>query len=128
MHFRRLWIFLGIAYIVFILVASLLRIPDINQSFSYTDKVVHFVTYFILVGWFVQLYHKSSSRLLILLAAILFGMIIEILQGMTAYRSFDIADEILNALGAGCAFVLARTNFDNLLRRFDLWFYRLRAR
>jgi len=126
MHFQRLWQLLGIVYIATILIVSLVRIPDINQSFSYTDKVIHFVSYFILVGWFVQLYYKFASRLRILLAAILFGMVIEFLQEMTAYRSFDYVDQIANSLGAFCAFLLAKTDFDTLLGRFDLWLYRLK--
>ena len=128
MHFRRLWIALGISYIALILMVSLLRIPDINQVFSYTDKLIHFVSYFILVGWFVQLYQQRSSRLLILLSAILLGMVIELLQGMTAYRSFDFIDELANSIGACCAFLLAKTNFASLSARFDLWIYRLKVR
>lgn len=123
MHYRRLWVFLGIIYIAVILAVSLLRVPEINIEFSHTDKIIHFLMYFILVGWFIQLYHKPESRLAILLAAILFGLLIEYLQGMTSYRSFDYVDEIANSAGAALAFLLAGTSFNTLLGRIDRWIY-----
>lgn len=119
MHYRRIWIALGICYIIFILIMSLSRIPDVDLEIGYADKIIHFFIYFILVGWFAQLYQKSYSRWLILFGAVLLGMLIEYLQGMTAYRSFDYADEVANTIGAACAYLLAKTRFDRLLTQFD---------
>ena len=128
MHYRSLWLILGFFYIGLILAGSLLRVPDIDISISHTDKVVHFLMYFILVGWFVQLYPKPDKRIQILIGAILLGMLIEYLQGMTSYRSFDIIDEIANSIGALSAFLLARTTFASLLATFDSWLYQLQSR
>lgn len=126
MHYRRLWLTLGVLYIGFILAGSLLRMPDISiMSFEYRDKVIHFALYFILVGWFIQLYQKTSSRIIILAGAILLGMLIEYLQGMTAYRSFDYFDEFANSLGAMCAFFLGRSSFASILSAIDSRLYRL---
>jgi len=119
MHYRSLWIVLGILYIGFILAGSLLKVPDVNLQIGYTDKIIHFLMYFILVGWFIQLYHTLSSRLLVLLGAVLLGLLIEYLQGMTAYRSFDYTDELANSMGAITAFLLANTAFATLLERID---------
>ena len=117
---------LGVIYIGIILAGSLLKIPDVDiMSFAYRDKFIHFALYFFLVGWFVQLYKKTSSRIMILAGAILLGMFIEYLQGMTAYRSFDYFDEIANTIGAICAFLLARTSFDSILSVIDARLYRL---
>ena len=119
MYYRQIWITLGICYIAFIVVASLSRTPDVNLHISYADKIIHFFIYFILVGWFAQLYQKPYSRWLILIGAVLLGMLIEYLQGMTAYRSFDYADEVANTIGAVCAYLLAKTRLDRLLTHFD---------
>ncbi|MCU7939545.1 MAG: VanZ family protein [gamma proteobacterium symbiont of Bathyaustriella thionipta] len=127
MHYRSLWLMLGVLYIGFIFMGSLLRVPEMTISLTHTDKVVHFLMYFILVGWFVQLYQTSSSRILILISAILLGMLIEFLQGMTPYRSFDFADEIANSIGAFSAFILAKTTFDSILVTFDQWLYKLKS-
>ncbi len=123
MHYRHYWMLLGFLYITIILAGSLLRVPELNLHFSYSDKIIHFLLYFILAGWFIQLYHTLKSRLLILLGAMLLGLLIEYLQGMTAYRSFDYADELANSIGAITAFLLANSAFATLLRRIDTWIY-----
>jgi len=128
LHYRRLWLILGFFYIGLILAGSLLKVPDINTGMNHSDKAVHFLMYFILVGWFVQLYQKSAIRIQILIAAVSLGMLIEYLQGMTAYRSFDFIDEIANSIGALSAFVLARTTFSTILATFDSWLYHLQSR
>lgn len=120
MHYRKLWLIFGIIYIAIILAGSLLEVPEVNlNNAGHTDKVVHFIIYFILVGWFVQLYKKMRSRIIILVCAILLGMIIEYLQGMTSYRQLDYLDELSNSIGALCAFLLARTSFDSILSKID---------
>ncbi|MCP3848992.1 MAG: VanZ family protein [Gammaproteobacteria bacterium] len=94
--------------------------PDINvMQFEFRDKVIHFLIYFILVGWFAQLYKKTSSRLAILIGAIFLGIVIEHLQGMTSYRSFDYLDGLANTSGAVCAFLLAHPPLDSILKRID---------
>jgi glycopeptide antibiotics resistance protein len=120
MHYRRLWLLLGLAYIILILTVSLIRVPEVDViSFESRDKFIHFLMYFILVAWFAQLYEKNSQRLIILLGAISLGMLTEVLQGMTSYRSFDYWDELANSAGAICAFLLARSSFDSLLEKID---------
>jgi VanZ family protein len=123
MHYRTIWLSLGILYISFILIVSLIKMPATEISISHIDKIVHFLLYFILVGWFTQLYRSTKLYLFILLAAISLGLSIEYLQGMTAYRSFDWLDALANSIGAGCAFLLAKTELNNLLLYIDKWFY-----
>ncbi len=126
MHYKKQWFIVGIIYIGLILVGSLINIPEGNfEKIEHNDKIIHFIMYFILVGWFVQLYQKPATRTLILTSAIILGMIIEYLQGMTPYRSFDLLDEIANSLGACCAYLLARTSFASVLHKIDLRLHHL---
>jgi len=92
MHYKKLWLTIGYSYIAFIFIGSLLRTPEVNVIMNHTDKIIHFLLYFILVAWFIQLYKTTTQRVIILIAALSLGMCIEILQGMTAYRRFDILD------------------------------------
>ena len=124
MRYRRLWLFLGIVYTLLLITISLIRVPDIDMPVSFADKIIHFLMYFILVGWFVQLYKNFSLRIIILLLAVLLGLAIEYLQGMTTYRSFDLVDALANGLGATTAFVLAATRFDEFLSWLDERVYR----
>lgn len=127
MHYRKLWLILGIIYILIIVAGSLLRVPEMNIAYDHTDKIIHFMLYFLLVGWFVQLYQHINSRLLILAGAMTLGMFIEYLQGMTAYRSFDYLDGVANSIGALSAFLLAGTAFADLLSLLDSRIYHLTA-
>jgi len=111
---------LGILYIGLILLGSFSKIPDINSQFNGTDKIIHFVSYFILVSWFAQIYEKKWHWL-ILIAGILLGLLIEVLQDMTIYRQFDALDGIANSIGAVGAFLLAKTSFSSGLLKLDHW-------
>lgn len=121
MYYRKLWLTFGVIYIITIFLLSLVKVPDISSPISHSDKIIHFLMYFILVGWFVQLYKDHQSRLFILLWAIFLGLFIEFLQGMTSYRSFDYYDGVANSIGAIGAFVLAKTSFSSLLSEVDIW-------
>ncbi len=123
MHYRRFWLLLGWVYVLLVLYGSLSRVPDIDIPFDNTDKLIHFVMYFILAGWFVQLYNRLSQRIVILGCTILLGLIIELLQGLTTYRSFDMLDALANSIGAISAFLLAGTSMALLLEHFDNWLY-----
>ncbi len=126
MHYRGFWLLLGWLYVLLLLYGSLIRVPDINTYIDHTDKLIHFLLYFLLAGWFVQLYSRLSQRIVILGSTILLGIIIEFLQGLTAYRSFDMLDALANSIGAISAFLLAGTSLALLLKRFDNWLYQRR--
>ncbi len=126
MHYRGFWLLLGWLYVLLLLYGSLIRMPDINTYIDHTDKLIHFLLYFLLAGWFVQLYSRLSQRIVILGSTILLGIIIEFLQGLTAYRSFDMLDALANSIGAISAFLLAGTSLALLLKRFDNWLYQRR--
>ena len=84
---------------------QLKRVPDVGVEFG--DKIFHFLAYSVLTFlWFNALffYFKASITKAIIysaLFAIIFGIIIEALQGSaTTYRSSDVYDAIANTLGA----------------------------
>lgn len=76
------------------------------------DKYVHFALYFILAMlWCLALGQakKTSlrSRWLVFLYAAGYGILIEVLQGvLTTQRSPEVADALVNALGAAMAIIL----------------------
>jgi len=73
-----------------------------------SDKWVHLLIHFVLVGfWMLYLFRQNNNRLLwkhsvtVLLVSLLYGIIIEILQGcLTASRTPDFFDVIANFSGA----------------------------
>nr|WP_037322033.1 VanZ family protein [Salegentibacter sp. Hel_I_6] len=96
-------------------------------SFNPTDKLLHFVAYFgLLLLWKVYFILKSKpesqykSNLLKLAGlAILFGMLIEVLQGvLTSYRKPDWYDVLANSTGVLLAVIIFLV-FEKSLKRLN---------
>lgn len=108
---ERKFLFLAITWTVFVAVASLVSfnsVPKVKVVGS--DKVVHFLFYLVFViFWSLakkQSYFKINYSLLIVIIAIVFGIIIEILQGvLTKTRQADFYDVVANSLGAIVGYV-----------------------
>jgi VanZ family protein len=102
---------LAIIWTVLITVASLVSfnsVPKVNIPGN--DKVVHFLFYLVFVvlwsftNW--QSYFKIKFDLLIVVLAIIYGIIIEILQGvLTQTREADFYDVLANSSGAVFGFI-----------------------
>ncbi len=103
-------------------ILSLGAVPKLNIGLDLksSDKYLHFIAYFSLcLLWFFALrdrLHRYIFRILIPLGLILYGIILEGMQGgLTTYRTADIYDAIANTAGVIGAMILA----DKLLRWFD---------
>jgi VanZ family protein len=102
---------LAIIWTVLITVASLVSssaIPKVNLLWN--DKIVHFLFYLVFVVLWsfanVKSYLKMKYDLLIVVFAIFYGIIIEVLQSvLTKTREADLYDAFANSLGAIVGFV-----------------------
>ena len=111
---------MGYLYIVFIIIGSLMSLNNFDPiPYEHGDKWIHFILYFVLVSWFIQIYQQWSSQFLVLVLSIVLGMTLEVLQGMTGYRSFDYYDALSNSMGAASAFMLIKTPYSRLLYQLD---------
>lgn len=86
------------------------------------DKTAHFVFYFVLtLVWYIALakIHKNKNlKYIIAIAVIIYGIIIEILQGLTNYRHADINDVFANTGGTFLALVfIYLLKFKNYLKK-----------
>ena len=93
---RRAWLFIGWLGVVFALAFSLgpsLLDKDSGQA----DKLVHLASYATLMFWWAQLVVRRRWRLA--LAVILYGILIEGLQGLTPNRQPDVLDALANSTG-----------------------------
>ena len=100
---------IAILYSCFISVLFFIPSQDLpNIHFSALDKIVHLLIYFLLINlWLFFLYKKNNFQLnnkkilILLLSVLLYGIIVEILQGLlTISRSADIFDVAANLLGS----------------------------
>lgn len=105
------FIYVAIFWTILITTLSLITIekpPSFVLQLPFKDKVVHFVFYFVFViVWSFSLKEKMSKfRIKTLLAAVFYGIIIEVLQyAVTKNRTADFYDVLANTVGAMLAFI-----------------------
>ena len=109
---ERNLIVLALLWTIAITVASLISVGEMPKvDLPGNDKTIHFLFYFVLtLLWYVALERKYKNRLLKFLivgASIIYGIIIEILQGvLTQNRQADVYDALANSAGAFLALLV----------------------
>jgi len=95
-----------------------LYIPQLPSTLG--DKVNHLIAYGVLMGWCGQLYTQVKERFLIAIALIGLGVAMELAQGLTFHRHFDLLDAVANGLGVFFGWLALALGADKIL----LWFER----
>lgn len=111
----RGWYLLGALMLLAVAALSLLPMPDAGVG----DKLSHLVTYVFLGGWFGLL----ATNLRVLGATIVglmaYGILLELLQGMTTYRYAEWGDVVANASGILIGVLFYFTPLTRLLALID---------
>ena len=113
-----LWIaiaWLGIALLVYL---SLGRI-EVGLPGPNGDKYGHISAYAVLTFWFMQLYDGVRERRAVALLLLALGVVLEIAQSMTGYRTMDPADAVADAIGIALGWLLAPPRTGHLLERIE---------
>jgi len=118
LKFKKLWLIIGYGLVLFVIYSSLTPSP-IKVDVNYFDKYAHTFGYFVLMGWFMQVYHAKKSLYICGVLLIIMGVLLEFVQGMTGYRFFDIYDMLANTSGVLLAWLLVRTPFPKMLHYFE---------
>ena len=115
LRYLRLWQTIGgllIGFVVYLSFATVtIEIPVENG-----DKYGHVLAYATLIFWFAQIYPDRRSRVGWAFAFVAMGIAIEFLQGLTDYRSFEIADMVADAVGVCVGWLVAPPRSPRLLR------------
>lgn len=114
LKYRKLWLLIGWGMVLLICFLSLTPNPP-ELGFNLWDKVNHFIAYAGMMGWFGQLYMKTSQRLTLAVAIIILGIVLEVVQGMGGYRMFEYHDMLANILGVIIALVIIYLKGDRVL-------------
>lgn len=114
----RLWWLIGGGILAYIVYVTLTPHP-LPMPGRFTDKVFHILGYFVLTGWFVQLYKPSRLRYYQAVGFIGLGTALEFAQLWVNTRSFDPGDIVANALGVVLAVVLLCGPLARLLLYFE---------
>ena len=104
-HIQRLFkdnlFIIAICITICIAYLSLIKAPKSEINFGHTDKVYHVFAYFTLaICWLFSFYKKPTVKYYIVIACIIYGIIIEVMQHtLTLYRTGDYKDVLANTLG-----------------------------
>jgi len=108
-----MWLVLGWGMVASVAVLSLVPVEvDLGEG---RDKFAHFLAYGTMSFWFAVLFDGRARQIGIALAFVAMGVTIEFLQGLTDYRTFEVADMVANAVGAALGLGLAQTPLKNVL-------------
>ena len=117
---RSFWLAVAYGLVVLVVYLSLTSNPvKTGLSFLYQDKFFHALAYFVLMGWFAQIYHSNARRNLVALVLIAVGVSLEFLQSLSPVRYYEIADMLANSTGVALGYFLTLTNARNCLVRFE---------
>jgi VanZ family protein len=113
---ERLWRAAGWLGVVLTVVFSL-GPPTLDEGSGHLDKLVHLAGYAMLMFWWAQLVIRQRWKLAV--AVVLFGVLIEGLQGLTPDRLPDLFDALANSGGVLLGWLGARA-LPNLPERIRL--------
>ena len=111
----KIWYLLGGLMLLAVGTVSLMPVPDVGVN----DKLSHLVTYFLLGGWFGLLATNRVSLGWTIIGLIAYGILLELLQGMTAYRYAEWGDVLANASGTMAGILLYFSPLPRLLGYID---------
>lgn len=98
LKFKNLWVTLGVIQIILSFYFCLRPVPPVAPKIEHLDKLLHFSAYALLGAYQLSFFRlKKFPAVFIFLMAQ--GILIEILQFFTGYRSFEWSDMLANGLG-----------------------------
>jgi len=106
LRFPWVWWTLGWLLIAGVTVGSLMPGAWV-PGFSPRDKILHAGSYLVLMVWFSGLYRRES-HIWIALLLLMFGFLLDLAQGATSSRIFDLRDVAANAGGILIGLLLSR--------------------
>lgn len=121
----RLWWLIGAGILGYIVYVTLTPHPPPMPG-RFTDKIFHVLGYFVLTGWFAQLYKPSRLRYYQAVGFIGLGTALEFAQLWVNTRSFDLGDIVANALGVLAAWLLLRGRWTAVLLYCERYLMRVR--
>jgi VanZ family protein len=107
----KLWYLLGGLMLLTVGFVSLMPVPDVGVS----DKFSHLLTYFLLAGWFSLIAASRVSLGWTIAGLLAYGILLELLQGMTVYRYAEWGDVLANASGTMAGILLYFSPLPRLL-------------
>lgn len=85
---------------------------------GFSDKLAHGLEFFVLMSWFGGLY-SGAARGVAFVGLALLGLAIELAQGLSLFRTFDLGDIAANLVGLVAGWVAVRTFLSGWCQRVE---------
>jgi VanZ family protein len=121
LRFKNIWRLLAYLFILVIIVLSLIPDPDKLTPFSASDKLMHALFYAVSMFWF-GLCFKRERLFGIGTGLILLGIVLELIQGQTGYRTMSLYDIIANCAGVLIGLAISFSRLSKSLQYIEQWF------
>ncbi|MNM37586.1 VanZ like family protein [compost metagenome] len=116
---QKFWLLLWCTAVLAVIVVCLIPPPPLALPQN-SDKVEHFLAYFLLAGSAVQLFATRRALCVVALGLVVMGVGIEWLQGaLTETRMADPMDALANSVGVLAGMLTAFTPLRDLLLRLQ---------
>ena len=125
LRLKKLWLVIGCIMILIIIHQSLTSSP-VQIEIHLSDKFYHAFAYFVLMAWFVQIYHGSKYHLVSGVSFVFMGVGLEFLQYYGGIRYFEIADMVANTAGVVIAWMFSNTRLSRLLYFIEMRIFSLK--
>jgi VanZ family protein len=120
LRYGRYWLGAGLALLVVIMIVAVLPLPA-PLPFIAADKVEHFATFAFLTIWFLGIFEMAAAPR-VAAGLVLYGVLVELLQSLTAYRYADPYDVLSDVIGISAGWLLAAAGLHRWCRRVEAWF------
>lgn len=105
LRYKWLWLGSGLAGLVAIL--SLALMPGgVSIPAEDGDKLLHALAFAVLTVWFLGMV-EDGRMLRLLVGLVAYALLIEVLQGLSSYRTADARDVVADVVGIGIGWGLA---------------------
>ena len=122
-RYQKLWLLIGYALVTVVIYLSVTSSPPLpDVEVPYFDKVGHLLAYFILMGWFAQIYHVKKQRLIFSLSFVALGVLMEFVQSFDPARMAEFADMVANTSGVVIALLITKISaFRLVLQKLETY-------
>jgi hypothetical protein len=111
----KLWLTVGWLQVCLVIFFSLIPSPVKVQGIIGVDKLIHLFTYTFVMLWFGLCYTPGKTYKRLGICLILMGIVLELIQGRTGYRTMSYLDMTANGLGVTSGWLLAKTRLSGAL-------------
>jgi VanZ family protein len=108
------WVLVGL-----VVYFSLIPSPPEPLRFPAGDKLAHLSIYAGMMLWFGFIYLPGRAYRNLGVVLVMMGVILELIQGLTDYRSMEYLDMLANSIGVSLGWLLARTRLASTLAHLE---------